>query len=273
MSDSQAVTDPLEGDLQPIENVNYATGLMLDARDFRDQQTYHRGRLARVLSYLHGYGTVAGLRVAYTGPRGPDESVFVSPGLALDRFGRLIEVAEEQCIRLDRWFQGHDIDDLVAGLRGSPASHILVDVFIRFELCATQKTPAFASGPFDALNAVVPARIREHHALGLVVRTEEDPVIPTSSWQLGEIGDPGIRRTRVREAILDSWEDAVSPPVAISVVDPHAIFLARLTLPAAAAPAGQRPQRTGAAVSVDNLSRPFVYSSRLVASLLALSSA
>ena len=54
--------DPIEI-AAPPERVNYATGVLLDATDFRDEQTYHRSRLARAFRYLVGFGTVAGLRV------------------------------------------------------------------------------------------------------------------------------------------------------------------------------------------------------------------
>ena len=61
-ADPFAPIDPLEA-APPAERVNYATGVLLDAEDFRDEQTYHRGRLATALRHLAGFGTVAGLRV------------------------------------------------------------------------------------------------------------------------------------------------------------------------------------------------------------------
>ena len=46
------------------ERVNYATGVLLQAEDFRDEQTYHRGRLATALRHLVGFGTRRGPRRA-----------------------------------------------------------------------------------------------------------------------------------------------------------------------------------------------------------------
>ena len=61
-----ASADPLEQDAAP-ERVNYATGVLLDAQDFLDEQTYHRARLARALKYVVGMGTIAGLGVTPAG--------------------------------------------------------------------------------------------------------------------------------------------------------------------------------------------------------------
>jgi len=70
---------------------NYATGMLLDAEDFKAEQLYHRSRLAEALFYLGGNGTLAGLRVEWQKPAadvalGPEQEgeVKVQPGLALD---------------------------------------------------------------------------------------------------------------------------------------------------------------------------------------------
>ena len=73
-------TDPLEFLLYP-DRVNYANGVLLDENDFKAEQAYVRGRLGRALSYLHGFGTVAGLNVV-TLPAEP-QVIRVMPGLAL----------------------------------------------------------------------------------------------------------------------------------------------------------------------------------------------
>lgn len=63
-------SDPLVETFQSVNHpflnrVFYAPGVLLDANDFKDEQLYHRGRLARALAYLHGSGTVAGLKVIW----------------------------------------------------------------------------------------------------------------------------------------------------------------------------------------------------------------
>ena len=95
----------------PPDRVHYATGVLLAADDFLDEQDYHRGRLARTLAYLHGSGTVAGLRVEHhpaveATDEAParEEELMVKAGLAIDRLGRLVEVPRDACIRPDKLF-------------------------------------------------------------------------------------------------------------------------------------------------------------------------
>ena len=98
--------DPLYAGPQP-ERAAYATGMLLDVQDFLDEQTYHRGRLARALAFLAGGGTLAGLEVTHR-PADADqaEEIKVAPGIAVDRIGRLVEIPRPACLRLDRWFSG-----------------------------------------------------------------------------------------------------------------------------------------------------------------------
>jgi hypothetical protein len=267
MSDS--VKDPLVTRYSP-DRVFYATGAMLAAEDFSAEQTYHRGRLARVIKYLHGSGTLAGLNVEWKPATATvEEEIVVHPGLALDRLGRIIEIPADACIRLDRWYRAQLPGDLFQGFHAGP-SGVLVDLFVRFIPCERGKTPAFASGPFDALDAVAPSRLRDAYKLELVIRTEQPgpPPIPQNRWpDLGAIADPAARRAALHTAILAAWtdgtdsrdaDDNLNPAIEhVAGQDPTSLFLARLTLPATT---GSPPSRTaGANVGVDNESRQFVY--------------
>src|SRR5262245_25949839 len=167
--------DPLYG-LPPADRPAFATGMLLDAQDFTDEQTYHRGRLARAMMLIAGGGTLAGLRVTHqtaqaatpTTPERPEE-IRVEPGLAVDRLGRLVEVPRPCCLRVARWWQGTEADSLQQAAYTSftnllsaravtgvtlPARGVVADVYLRFAACPRGLTPAFAGGPFDALNAV-----------------------------------------------------------------------------------------------------------------------
>jgi hypothetical protein len=149
---------------------------------------------------------------------------------------------------------------------------VVVDVFLSAHDCARAKTPAFAAGPFDALDAVVPARLADSHRLELVSRAEGPPdPIPTPSnfWPdpLTET-DPAERRRRMLEAVLGSWDESGADgltPLAEHVEghDPAAVLLARVAIPIvldSAAPAATRPQlKLDERVSVDNSLRPFVF--------------
>lgn len=262
--------DPLLARPAP-ERVNYATGVLLDAQDFRDEQTYHRGRLARALTGLVGFGTVAGLRVTPPEASDGELELKVAPGLAIDRHGRLMELREPWCIRLARWFAAMPTPDILAAMqaapRVTPPLAVVVDVFLSAADCARAKTPAFASGPFAALDAVVPARLAETPVLELVPRAEggPDPIpAPRNFWP-----PPDATDAEKLTAILGSFEGAAEggalDPLAEHVAgrEPSAVLLARVAIPvtlAEDAPAGTRPtldmtQR----VSVDNALRPFVF--------------
>lgn len=265
--------DPLT--LRPFpDRLFYETGALLAKDDFRDEQTYHRGRLARALRYLHGSGTVAGLRVEWI-PREEgvrEEHLTVKPGLAIDRWGRIIEVPRSACLRLDRWYRAQDPDLLTQAFHprtppvpDDPYTGVVVDLFIRFTVCERGKTPIFATGPFDALDAVAPSRLRDWYELELVLRPESDPPLPRP-WhpELASITDPEAKRVALKNAILDNWREttADTDDDALPLLpehrvgqDPASIFLARMVIPATA---GSPPVRTSDPVTVDNLRRPFV---------------
>src|SRR5689334_6864820 len=85
--------------------VSYHDGILLGAEDFQREQAYHRGQLAAALLRLHGFGTVAGLKVEKpeevpTDERnkpGATDVLRVRAGIAIDPRGRLIEVPKDYC--------------------------------------------------------------------------------------------------------------------------------------------------------------------------------
>lgn len=279
-------TDPLATQPQPPDRLYFATGILLDAEDFQAEQLFHRGRLARALAYLHGYGTVAGLRVEWSAavppdadhPDGQEEQLLVQPGLALDRLGRLIELPRSACIRLDRWYKSQTASDLAAGFHGDPSNGVIVDLFIRFVACARGKTPAFAAGPFDALDAVQPSRLRDGYELELVIRQEAEPNLPLDPWAtIDPNATPEDKISTLHEAIYNAWKEGtddwdldgpVPLPEHVLGQDTTALFLARLILPAAD---GTPPTRTdGAAVTVSDAGRRFVYPTEALARVVGV---
>lgn len=238
----------------------YAEGVLLDAADLTAEQTYHRGRLARALAWLHGHGTVAGLRLLWEeelpfgdpeAPEGREERLRVEPGLAVDPLGRLVEIPRSACLRLERWYQSQEPSALRAALNGAETA-VRADLLLRFVPCARGKTPAFASGPFDATDAIAPARLRDAYELELVPATSDTPPVATSLWQdVDPVASPAVRRDQLREAIYDSWAAAPAS---------HDIFLGRVEIPATLpGDPDAAPDRTGgASVTVDDSQRPFL---------------
>jgi hypothetical protein len=298
--------DPLYGLPQP-ERPHYATGMLLDAGDFADEQTYHRNRLARALAFasgagarrapaggssgdtgsvgLHGGGTLAGLRVDVTAAAGDTpEELRIAPGLAVDRLGRLVEIPRSVCLRVQRWFDGELTrdggDDLRAAALDDPdrfrsarlagdgvsigARAVIADVFVRFVACREGLTPAFAAGPFDALDAATASRLRDAYEVHLVLRgdglDDDFDGLPLLDRDLSTLSATA-RRDALQDAVLDAWPDLAGStgvdgqlapaPGHPPGLDPTAVFLARVFLPVAA---GSPPARAGDAV-VDNGAR------------------
>jgi hypothetical protein len=283
----------------------YATGVLLDAEDFLDEQTYHRNALARAVAGLTGSGTLAGMRVTHRPPQ-PDieEEIRVEPGLIVDRLGRLVELRRPACLRLDRWWEATSGDDggdalttatytdpgrflspRAAAEAGSaelpalPDRAVVADVYVRFVTCPEGYTPSFGHGPFDALDAVVTSRVRDAYELSLVPRPGLDDDfdgLPDPGGDLVEIADAADRRAALQDRILDAWtgtgragEEGGLPPLEEHVVgmDPTAQFLARVLLPVNA---DEPPERDGDGVVVDNWSRRFVSSTRLLQDWLGI---
>jgi hypothetical protein len=288
--------DPLLERRQP-DRLFYATGMLLDQKDFEDEQTYHRLQLARSLACLHGNGTAAGLRAQWDPPIAPgadpqfpdgrEGELVVDAGLAVDRLGRLIEVPRHACIRLKRWYDAQPVDQLVAGFHSAFYQGVVADLFIRFVACERGKTPAFASGPFDATNAAVASRVRDGYELKLFVRPESDvppgvgenrvPLqgrLPVNPWpDLAAIANVSARRTALREAVFNAWNEETTLSEQAEHLrgqDPTFVFLARLVIPATAGAANQRPAWNGEQVQVQNESRLFVYTANALARALSL---
>ena len=268
MSTRKTTDDPLrkatEADrAKLLDRVFYATGAMLDATDFSDEQAYHRGRLARALAYLHGAGTVAGLKVGVDTE--PEEMVVVQPGMALDRLGRIIEVPRRACIRVDPWFRdkGAALNAFIDG------GQILADVFIQFVSCERGKTPAFASGAMDALDAVSPSRLRDGYRLELRPRPANAP-LPADTWpDAFAAANANDRRAAMLDAVLNGWRETTEwwdevrqkpRPLAEhdETQETTAVFLARVTIGTTPGADGQPPTRTPGATA-DNSGRPIVF--------------
>jgi len=287
LSLNSPLTDPLVAESLAAtgvpERVNYATGVLLGAEDFVDEQTYLRGRMARAFAGVYGHGTVAGMRVSCPVAANPQFEVHVAPGLALDRLGRFIEVRRTQCIRLVPWLaekEARPVTDpqrqaLISGVRqDAPGqSSLALDVFARFVVCPHGKTPAFAAGPFNATDYVVPARLADAFELTLqlahTVRANPDdpsdlstvladpqprsPRLNTMLAALQDITDPqeleAARRAWAVESALDAWpQAAVDDPTRLpklrehpAVADWERLLLARVFVPVRQATANTFP--------------------------------
>jgi len=286
--------DPLTISLsneQTRDRIFYREGILLDADDFGTEQLYHRGRLARTLAFLHGSGTVAGLEVRHAkavaateaGDVAHEEEIIVEAGMALDPFGRIIEVPRDACIRIDRWFREQDSSKLAEAIHATDSNQgvltdgVVADVYLRFVACERGKTPALATGPFDATDAVAPSRLRDGYELKLLLVPDlKQKKLPSSIAPA-----PGTTETvtteNLQKAIFAAWKNQPKWPDLAGLVpgvdegeliplrlDPSAVFLARVAIPVAGTPPARKLEGTGPSAvpvkpEIDNLKRRFVH--------------
>ncbi|MCP4378555.1 MAG: hypothetical protein GY794_20560 [bacterium] len=276
------------------DRVHYETGVLLNADDFLAEQNYHRGRLARALGYASGSGTLAGLKVLHEAEVpatatevGRAERILIEPGLAIDRYGRLIEVTHSLCLRINHWYEQQDDNELRQSWNaaadalwtGAP-SGVLVDVFIRFAACERGKTPAFAAGPFDSIDAVTAARLRDGYHTELLLRQEASPGEPQNRWPDFTSSPEADRPGLLREAIFSAWSETTQDsnlsgldplPEHASGQDTSSLLLARMIIPADEASPGSRPvRRITEPVEIRNDLRSFVITSNALARMLGI---
>lgn len=289
-SKSREYPDPMEKRLDP-DRVNYANGVLLDKNDFRDEQTYFRGRLGRALTYLHGMGTIAGLKVEKdniqhieNGVQKEEPVIRVYPGLALDRIGRLIELPTAYCIRAQKWFEAQDPVQLSESFDnstdGEKPKAVVADLFIGFNNCGRGNTPNFGVGNVDATDAFTADRLRDGACLQLIVRPDIQNEAKTQKPPYQElIDDAGLPLTfeeaeeRIRKfKTEEGWSESTLWKKDADTIDPKLeytseqngteIFLARVRLPAAIDPNDNDRLKfdTQGAIDPDDTNRVLSYS-------------
>lgn len=272
---------------EPLRRVAYEAGMLLGLEATREEQGYHRRRLTRNQYWLHGMGTVAGLRVwidpeTSTDPTDPDQDervrVLVGPGIGIDGMGRELLVHETHCLDLGDWLQAQDAGRLRDGFDdAADLLHLVVSA--RYEDCPVAAQPVLARKLNLGTDPVQPSRLADG------VRLELDLVAPTaalgsSPWPLHPDLDAAPRLTQAEQDLLDALDqndpdqaarhDRLStrlgllhlfddpwnaPELESELLALVRLPLARLTL-ATTDPVGAivNPAR----ITLDNLARPFV---------------
>ena len=275
MTDAQPDTLP---NARAGERVAYAVGALLTAEDFLAEQDYHRGRLGRALAYLHGAGTVAGLDVTVEPLRGDSAEIRVTPGLAVDRLGRLIELERTNCLRLARWLDQQLADEVTAALEDDV---VIVDVFVRFHACPGALQPAFADVATDTLDAAQPSRVRDHAALSALLRPAGEAPLPRPTVAPSGADAAALQRFKREElwGRLQLREErhrdgqllALGPEHVAGLHDGTDLLLARVTVPAVVDTGAGRPHLDpGRDIGVDNDVRLYSYGNAELALLAGL---
>ncbi len=274
--------------------VFYSTGRMLGVEDFQADQDYHRGRLARALLQVYGSGTVSGLMVQSDGNLDPKKlEIEVTPGLAIDRIGRILEVPRTVCIVLNDWLTSQsqawlqqqsnpipgqasiaDLNDAI-----HDGANLMVDVFATFVSCTRGVTPNFAAqDDYDATDAFSANRLLDSFAMQLVLRTDAAPLTPADPWLTVPVPAAGTGVTPANVATIQALLlQATAGPGAKPIeyppgFDASSVFLARMLIGATPGAAGAPPTWDLTKISIDNTSRLFLYPAALIARLIGLSS-
>lgn len=288
------------GFLAPLQAVSYADGMLIGVEALRAEQAYHRRRISRHHYWLHGDGTIAGLavRLVYDdSPLAADPSrsiqvkVVVSPGVALDAFGREVVVPEEQELVLNDWLAAQEPAALE---RARDAAGFALRVTLRQRPVPVGFQPVLARRLNQVTDAVDASRLQD--SFGLELLADEARVDPLArsrlAWQralptlaqieprlndqerarLAELraADPAVagnsaalrafeRRARVLHAFdAGAALPEVVQPDADDLIEQARVLLARITLDAAPAEALATLPVSPARIRIDNDVRRFV---------------
>ena len=278
LADPLADQDGPDGGNLGAERLRLVEGLMLSAGHFETEQLYHRSRRSRMLMFLHGQGTVAGLDVSYrqieTDEGGVE--VIVTPGLAIDGRGRLVELRFESCVHLADWMaQTAEDEDGQPALQqaaraggGGLPDHIALDVTARFATFAHRPEPAFATGNADRIDSVEPSLSVDSCKLSLDVRPADHELTAETEISVAHEGGAADESTLHRLKREAMW------PV-LSQVPDVGLHLARLRIPITTSGGGQVSfdasfDMDTAAIAPDFSSRRYSYSAAELALLSGL---
>ena len=168
-----------------LKRVNYAPGMLLGIEATLAEQDYHRRRAPRHGYWLHGAGTVAGLRVSLQSkdPGNDTENVrvrlVVSPGIGVDGLGRELSVAEPYCVDLGAWLttQHEEPERWNALIRDGYAADdnlLWLKVTMRYQDCASGLQPVLATELNAGTDPVQPSRVADCVLFELVAERPDD---------------------------------------------------------------------------------------------------
>jgi hypothetical protein len=250
--------------------------------------TFTSGPLAPVWSTAIGSTTLDSnpATPAWTCVGEAELEIAVTAGLAVDRVGRMIEVPATVCIRIQPWLANQPLAYLNSFLT-SGSGNILIDVFATFVPCTRGVTPCFASqDDYSATDAFSANRMLDSFAMQLVLRNDANPQTPKDPWDPAGAVPSGAITSAIAQSLKLSILSAnagpaSTPPFASSGPTPaeippgfdaSSVFLARISIPATAGASGQLPNFNFNGMTIDNLSRLFLYPASLVARSIGLSS-
>ncbi len=131
--------------VNPFVSNRYHFGMLLGVADLEAEQAYHRGKMWLHNAWLHGIGTVWGLRVDL---RPESNELVVQPGLAIDAHGRELSVSQPLCVDIGAWFAQRRPDDLEVTDLATGGVSFTVHVELCHDSCLDRPVPSI-SEPCD----------------------------------------------------------------------------------------------------------------------------
>ena len=169
---------------EPLRRVAYEAGMMLGLEATRDEQAYHRRRLNRHQYWLHGFGTLAGMRVSIapdTNPESMTVRLQVSPGIGIDGLGREVLLHETYCLNLGEWLAAQNEARLREGY--NEADNLLwLKVCVRQKDCPVAQQPVLARKLNLSTDAVQPSRTADSVMLELIPQLPEAEETRYQPW-------------------------------------------------------------------------------------------
>ena len=156
-----------------LRRVQHEAGMLLGLEAMRAEQAYHRRRHTRHAYWLHGSGTVAGLRVTLRTPDAAgnpdldlDARIVVGPGIGIDGLGREVSVAEPYGIDLRAWLTVRRAEPerwaaLIRDAHDPAANTLSLDVTMRYRDVASGLQPVLADAVNAGTDPVQPARMAD----------------------------------------------------------------------------------------------------------------
>jgi hypothetical protein len=152
------------GTLSPDKRVDYAYGMVLGLGEFLQEQQYFLQKDYLHERALHGYGTVYGLQVM-TAPATDDPgdyTITVTPGMAIDQWGREVLVRCAQCARLGEWLAAQEqADPGVIALHAGVSGEYTVYAVAKYAQCEDDLVPLPGQPCSSSAQTSVPSRIRD----------------------------------------------------------------------------------------------------------------
>jgi hypothetical protein len=158
--------------LDPSKRVNYSFGLVLGVDEFLQEQTHLLEKHRRHNRMLHGFGTVAGLKVTVPADVDPPE-IRVASGLAVSPGGFDICVPSTMCAKVNDWLAANAQE--LSGIFGPPPVSIGVCVLLCYRECATDIVPVPGEPCRSDEDAMAASRLADSFELKLCVSPESSP--------------------------------------------------------------------------------------------------